>query len=160
MITDSSSGLGRFLVLRSCVPVPGTRPIIKLEMSSTEFDPYHESSAGGGSGSREDPRSVLFRLIGQAVLVAMVEDWTAESLVLYRETSLEVSVWELPDDSITEGSALQRQLMQQLAGTDYPLDELSDIVKDFLALVVFGDKGSGGRDGLLSGGLGIWGRAG
>ena len=70
----------------------------------------------------------------------MVEDWTAESLVLYRETSLEASVWELPDDSITEGSALQRQLMQQLAGTDYPLDELSDIVKDFLALVVSGTR--------------------
>ena len=46
----------------------------------------------------------------------------------------------LPDDSIPPGSALERQLVQQLAGDGHPLDELSYSFRNFLALVVSGTR--------------------
>ncbi len=119
----------------------GTHPVIKMEMSSGEFEFGFESSTGDGPGSREDSRAVLLQLFGKAVLVAMVEDWTAESLELYRSTGQGLPVRELPDDTIFPGSELGRGLMRQLAGAAYPLDQLSDmVVVDFLALVVSGTR--------------------
>ena len=99
-----------------------------------------ESSGGGDPGLGGDPGSTLLQLIGKAVLNAMVEDWTAESLELYWKTGQELPVRELPDESISMGSVLQMQLMQQLAGEAYPLDERLDIVRDFLALMVSGTR--------------------
>jgi hypothetical protein len=109
-------------------------------MSSREFDPCHEGPPAGGSGSREDPTSGLLQLISRAVLGAIIEDWTAQSLDLYRSTGQGLLVRGLPDDSIPPGSALERQLVQQLAGDGHPLDELSYSFRNFLALVVSGTR--------------------
>ncbi len=68
----------------------------------------------------------------------MVEDWTAESLERYCKTGKGLPVRELPDDSISAGSVLQIQFMRQLAGETHPLDDLSGVVRDFLALAVSG----------------------
>ena len=82
----------------------------------------------------------LLRLIGKAVLDAMVEDWTAESLERYWTTGQGLPVRELPDDSISGGSVLQMQLMQQLVGENYPLDDLSGVVRDFFVQAVSGTR--------------------
>ena len=109
-------------------------------MSNREFESCIESSTGGHPGAGGDPSSALLQLIGKAVLGAMLEDWTSESLALYREAGQGLPVRGLPNDSISAGSAMERQLMQQLAGGAYPLEELSDIVRDFLVLVVSGAR--------------------
>ena len=113
--------------------------VIKSKMSNREF----ESCVGSSTGGREpgdDPVPALLRLIGKAVLDAMVEDWTAESLERYWTTGQGLPVRELPDYSISAGSALQMQLMQQLAGETHPLDDLSGVVRGFLALAVSGTR--------------------
>ena len=69
-----------------------------------------------------------------------MEDRIAESLALYAEVGPGTSVRELPDDSILVSSPLQHQLMLQLAGAGHSLEDLSDIVRDFLALVVSGTR--------------------
>ena len=97
-----------------------------------------EFSAGGGPGPAGDSVSALLQLFGDAVQRAMLEDWEAESLELYREMELRAPVRGLPDDSILAGSPLQLRLMGQLAGAGYTLGELSDVVRDFLALMVSG----------------------
>ena len=109
-------------------------------MSSREFEFDFGVPAGGGSGPPGDPTPTLLELFGKAILGAMLEDWEAESLELYRESGMEVSVRELPDDSILARSPLQLRLMQQLAGAGHALDELSDVVRDFLGVVVSGTR--------------------
>ena len=96
-------------------------------------------SGPGGSETYASVADVL-GLIGKAVFGAMLEDWTAKSLESYQEASQGVSVRELPDDSIAGGSALQLGLMQQLAGAEYSLEEISGGVMGFLALVVSGHR--------------------
>ena len=113
--------------------------VIKSKMSNRDF----ESCAGSSTGGREpgdDPVPALLQLIGKAVLGAMVEDWTTESLERYWTTGQGLSVRELPDDSISAGSVLQMQFMQQLAGETHPLDGLSAVVTDFLTLAVSGTR--------------------
>ena len=105
-------------------------------MSSREFESRFESSMGGG----DDSGSGLLDLIGKAVLGAMLEDWTAQSLALYSNTGSGLPSRQLPDEGISAVSSLERQLMQQLAGAAYPLDELSNIVSEFLARMVSGTK--------------------
>ena len=83
----------------------GTELVIKSKMSNREF----ESCVGSSTGGREpgdDPVPALLRLIGKAVLDAMVEDWTAESLERYWTTGQGLPVREVPDYSISAGSAL------------------------------------------------------
>ena len=82
----------------------------------------------------------LLQLIGKGVLGAMVEDWAAESLEQYWTTGQGLPVRELPDDSISAGSVLQVRLMQQLAEVAHPLEDLSGVVRDFLALAVSGTR--------------------
>ena len=129
----------RLLVKHSCVQVMDAGLVIKSEMSKREF----ESCVGSSADGRElgnDPVPALLRLIGKAVLDAMVEDWTAESLEWFRATGQGLPVRELPDDSISAGSVLQMQFMQQLAGEAHPLDDLCGVVRDFLALAVSGAR--------------------
>ena len=108
-------------------------------MSNREFEPCVGSSIGGREPG-DDPVPALLRLIGRAVLDAMVEDWTAESLERYGTAGQGLPLRELPDYSISAGSVLQMQLMQQLAGETHPLDDLSGGVRDFLALAVSGTR--------------------
>ena len=99
--------------------------------------------AGYPGELRSDPSDAgegLLRLIGQAVLGAMMEDWVAESLELYRASEGIVAVRQLPDDTIEPGSALERRLMQLLAGEQNPLDGLAAGVRDFLSLAVSGSR--------------------
>ena len=70
----------------------------------------------------------------------MVGDWTAESLERYWTTGQGLPVRELPDDSISAGSVLQIRLMQQLAEVAHPLEDLSDVVRNFFALAVSGTR--------------------
>ena len=129
----------RLLVKHSCVQVMDAGLVIKSKMSNREF----ESCVGSSAGGRElgdDPVPALLRLIGKAVLDAMVEDWTAESLERFSTTGQGLLVRELPDDSISAGSVLQMQFMRQLAGETHPLDDLSGVVRDFLALTVSGTR--------------------
>lgn len=91
-------------------------------------------------GAPANPGAELLRLISQAVLGAMVEDWTVESLELYRASEEIIAVRELPDDTIGRGSMLERQLMQWLAGEEYPVDGLAASVRDFLSLAVSGSR--------------------
>ena len=91
-------------------------------------------------GAPADAGAELLRLISQAVFGAMVEDWTVESLELYRASEEIIAVRELPDDTIGRGSMLERQLMQWLAGEEYPVDGLAASVRDFLSLAVSGSR--------------------
>ncbi len=70
----------------------------------------------------------------------MLEDWTAESLALFRQTGRGLPVRELPDEGLSAVADMERRVMQQLAGASYPLDELSNIVSEFLARMVSGTK--------------------
>ena len=72
--------------------------------------------AGESRGGPADAGDGLLRLISQAVLGAMIEDWTAESVARYRASEEKIAARELPDDTITSGSALERRLMHWLAG--------------------------------------------
>ena len=109
--------------------------VIESKMRNREFD-----SSAGGRAPGDDPMLGLLQLIGKAVLGAMVEDRTAESLDRYRRTRQGLPVRELPDDSISAGSVLQIRLMQQLAEVAHPLDDLSGVVRNFLALAVSGTR--------------------
>ena len=113
--------------------------VIKSKMSKRECDSCVGSSAGGRELG-DDPVPALLRLIGRAVLDAMVEDWTAESLERFSTAGQGLLVRELPDDSISAGSVLQIRLMQQLAAVSHPLEDLSGVVRDFLALAVSGPR--------------------
>ena len=124
-----------FLVECSCGQVTDTGLVVKSKMSNIEFE-----SSPGGREPGDDPVPGLLQLIGKAVLVAMVEDWTAESLERLRTTGQGLPVRELPDDSISAGSVLQLRLMQQLAEVAHPLDDLSGAVRDFFALAVSGTR--------------------
>ena len=105
-------------------------------MSTTEC----EFNSEGVSGSAGDSVSSLLRLIGRAVEVALVEDWTAESLAQYQATRRGLPVLELPSDSIPPGSVLEKSLMQQLVGPAHSLGELPGNVRDFVASMVSGTK--------------------
>ena len=105
-------------------------------MSSTG----HEFGSEGVSGSPGDAASNVLRLIGQAVVGAMVEDWTAESLAQYEAARRGQPVLEIPNSSIRPGSALEQRLMQQLAGSAHSLGELPGNVRDFVASVVSGAR--------------------
>ena len=109
--------------------------VIKPKMSDREC-----GSSVGGREPGEDTVPGLRQLMGKAVLRAMVEDWTVESLERYLRTGQGLPVRELPDDSISEGSVLQIRLMRQLAGFPYPLEDLSRVVRDFFALAVSGTR--------------------
>ena len=91
-------------------------------------------------GAATDSGDGILRLIGRAVSGALVEDWTIESLELYRASEEIIAVRELPDDTIGMGSMLERQLMQWLAGEEYPVDGLAASVRDFLSLAVSGSR--------------------
>ena len=109
-------------------------------------------------GAPANPGAELLRLISQAVLVAMVEDWTVDSLELYRAFEGPGAPRQLPDDTIGRESPLERELVQWLAGEQYPLDGLAASVRDFLSLGSFGFQSAGGQDGILPGGMGFQGR--
>ena len=109
--------------------------VIKPKMSDREF-----GASAGGREPGEDTVPGLRQLMGRAVLRAMVEDWTVESLERYLRTGQGLPVRELPDDSISEGSVLQIRLMQQLAEFADPLEDLSGVVRDFFALAVSGTR--------------------
>ena len=91
-------------------------------------------------GAAADSGDGILRLIGRAVSGALVEDWTIESLELYRASEEIIAVRELPDDTIGRGSMLERQVMQWLAGEEYPVDGLAASVRDFLSLAVSGSR--------------------
>ena len=91
-------------------------------------------------GAPANPGTELLRLISQAVLGAMVEDWTVESLEVYRASEGIIVARPLPDDTIVRGSPLERQLIQQLAGENCPVDWLAANVRDFLSLAVSGSR--------------------
>ena len=107
--------------------------VIESKMSNREF----EFPRGGLGG---DLIPGILQLVGKGVLGAMVEDWTAESLERYWTTGQGLPVRELPDNSISAGSVLQIRLMQQLAEVAHPLEDLSGVVRDFLALAVSGTR--------------------
>ena len=109
--------------------------VIESKMRNREF-----GSSAGGREPGDDPTLGPLQLIGKGVLGAMVEDWTAESLERYWTTGQGLPVRELPDDSISAGSVLQIRLMQQLAEVVHPLEDLSDVVRDFFALAVSGTR--------------------
>jgi hypothetical protein len=90
--------------------------------------------------SHADVGAEVMRLIGGAVLGAMVEDWTVESLELYRAFEGPGAPRQLPDDTIGRESPLERELVQWLAGEQYPVDGLAASVRDFLSLVVSGSR--------------------
>ena len=113
----------------------GAGLVIKPKMSDREF-----GSSAGGREPGEDTVPGLRQLMGKAVLRAMVEDWTVESLERYLRTGQGLPVRELPDDWISEGSVLQIRLMGQLAGFGHPLEDLSRVVRDFFALAVSGTR--------------------
>ena len=108
-------------------------------MSSVEPDFRYDGPEGGAPGPAEDPGGVL-HLIGRAVELAMYEDWTGESLRSYNRMPPAFGMRSLPDDTITAGSALERRLIQRLAGGGHRVDELSGSVRGFLALVVSGTR--------------------
>ena len=91
-------------------------------------------------GAAADSGDGILRLIGRAISGALVEDWTIESLELYRASEEIIAVRELPDDTIGRGSMLERQVMQWLAGEEYPVDGLAASVRDFLSLAVSGSR--------------------
>ena len=91
-------------------------------------------------GAPADSGDGILRLISLVTFGAMVEDWTVESLELYRASEEIIAVRELPDDTIGRGSMLERQLMQWLAGEEYPVDGLAASVRDFLSLAVSGSR--------------------
>ena len=91
-------------------------------------------------GAPANPGAELLRLISQAVLGAMIEDWTVESLELYRAFEGPGAPRQLPDDTIGRESPLERELVQWLAGEQYPVDGLAASVRDFLSLVVSGSR--------------------
>ena len=105
-------------------------------MSSTG----HEFRPEGGSGSPENGVSSLLRLIGRAVVEAMVEDWTTESLEQYQAARRGLPVLELPNSSVLPGSVLEKRLMQQLVGSAHSLGELPGSVRGFVASVVSGTR--------------------
>ncbi|MDE2959449.1 MAG: hypothetical protein OXU28_05285 [Chloroflexota bacterium] len=82
----------------------------------------------------------LFRQISQAVFGAIVEDWTAESLELYRTTQGTMPLHVLPDDTIEKGSRLENQMIDQLAGGHLRPAETPAGVRDYLFLAVSGSK--------------------
>ena len=91
-------------------------------------------------GALTDSGDGILRLIGRAVSGALIEDWTVESLELYRASEGAIAARELPDDTIGRGSLLELQLMQWLVGASYPVDGLAARVKDFLFLTVSGSR--------------------
>lgn len=99
-----------------------------------------EFPGAGVPGAGQDDLATVMRLIGRAVLGAMVEDWTLESLELHQRMSAAGSLPELPDDTILWGSAMERGLMQQLVGEGYPLGRLPSRIREFMALVVAGSR--------------------
>ena len=102
-----------------------------------------DGEAGYSCELRRSPADVaaeVMRLIGGAVLGAMVEDWTVESLELYRAFEGPGAPRQLPDDTIGRESPLERELVQWLAGEQYPVDGLAASVRDFLSLVVSGSR--------------------
>ena len=102
-----------------------------------------DGEAGYSCELRRSPADVaaeVMRLIGGAVLGAMVEDWTVESLELYRAFEGPGAPRQLPDDTIGRESPLERELVQWLAGERYPVDGLAASVRDFLSLVVSGSR--------------------
>ena len=102
-----------------------------MNIGETGFpEELRDTPAGAGAA--------LLHLIGQAVLAAMIEDWTVESVEGYRASGGIVADRQLPDDTIEPGSATQRRLMQWLAGELYPVDYLAASVRDFLSLTVSG----------------------
>ena len=104
-------------------------------MSVGETDLFDELlDAPDDSGER------VLRLISQANFDALIEDWTMESLDLYRASEGPVAVRRLPDKTIERGSPLESQLMQVLAGAGRPVDGLAASVRDFLSLVVSGTR--------------------
>ena len=94
----------------------------------------------GLDGASDDSGDRLLRLISQGTFDAMIEDWTAESLERYRASEGPVAVRRLPDDTVGRGSPLEGQLMQVLAGEEYPVEGLAASVRDFLSLAVSGSK--------------------
>ena len=88
----------------------------------------------------DDSGERLLRLIGQANFDALIEDWTMESLELYRASEGPVAARRLPDETIERGSPLESQLMQVLAGAGLPVDGLAASVRDFLSLAVSGSR--------------------
>ena len=91
-------------------------------------------------GDQSDAGVGLMRLISQAVLGAMIEDWAVESMELYRASEEIVATRQLPDDTIEPGSEPERLLMEWLAGDQHLLDALAPSVRDFLSLVVSGSR--------------------
>ena len=94
----------------------------------------------GSRGASADDGAELLRLIGQAVFGALIEDWTIESVEMYRASEGMVAARQLPDDTIETGSATELRLMQWLGGEQHPLERLDASVRDFLALVVSGSS--------------------
>jgi hypothetical protein len=70
----------------------------------------------------------------------MIEDWTTESMELYRSSEGATSARELPDDTIERGSPLEGRMMHWLAGEEYLVDELPDSLRDFLSLAISGSR--------------------
>ena len=92
-------------------------------------------------GAPDDSGERLLRLISQANFDAIMEDWTAESLGLYRASGEAVVTQRLPDDTIERGSALESRLLGALAGAGrFPLDRLPASVRGFLSLAVSGSR--------------------
>ena len=100
----------------------------------------HEFNSEGVSGSPDDAVSSLLMLISKAVVGAMVEDWTAESLAQYHAARRGMPVLELPNYSILPDSPLEKRLMQQLIGPAHSLNELPGSVRDFVASMVSGTR--------------------
>ncbi len=88
----------------------------------------------------DDSGERLLRLISQANFDAMIEDWTMESLELYRASEGAVVTRRLPDDTIERGSPFESRLVQALAGAGRPLDGLAASVRGFLSLAVSGSR--------------------
>ena len=95
------------------------------------------SDLGGGPEFRAEE---ILRLMSLAVFGAIVEDWTVESVELYRASGEAATARRLPDNTIGSGSRLERQLMERLVGGKYPVDWLPTSVRDFLSLTVSGSR--------------------
>ena len=109
-------------------------------MSSGESEFRSGDPGGGPPSSGESSGADLLALLARAVVTAMVEDWSDESLSPYGGMSVYAGDLSLPDSRIAAGSTLEFGLMQQLAGPGHPVEELSGSVRDFLALVVSGPR--------------------
>ena len=88
----------------------------------------------------DDSGERLLRLMGRANFDALIEDWTIESMELYRASEGSVLTRRLPDETIGRGTPSEIQLMQALAGAGRPLDGLPASVRGFLSLAVSGSR--------------------